>query len=181
MIEHAAAVAGATAGTAGGKALSNLLDKTLGKAAETGTQAATTKPDNKTEPNAAAAPAAGPEASPSSGTPAAPAPKRATRTARVVKPAVPMPDKPVFAVEESNIPAPVAAMVPGPPSVEDFAKVKEGGAREEVYAALGQPSSHITIPDDGHLIEILSYSDGARRIGTVRLDNGQVVSVTTSK
>ena len=69
---------------------------------------------------------------------------------------------------------------PPPPSVEDFAKLKEGSARQDVLAALGMPASHITIPDEGHLLETMTYYDGNRQIGTVRLDNGQVVSVTAS-
>lgn len=79
------------------------------------------------------------------------------------------------------MPTPAAALAPPPPSEEDFAKVKEGSARQDVFAALGTPSSRITIPDEGHLIEILSYSDGARRLGSVRMDNGQVVSVSTAQ
>jgi hypothetical protein len=63
-----------------------------------------------------------------------------------------------------------------PPSQQDFAKVAEGESRSEVVSALGVPWSHVTIPDDGHLVEIMSWYDGNRRVGTVRLDNGKVVS-----
>jgi hypothetical protein len=75
--------------------------------------------------------------------------------------------------------APVATPAPPPPpSADDFAKLKEGSPRQDVLAALGSPTSHITIPDEGHLLETMTYYDGNRQIGTVRLDNGQVVSVT---
>ena len=184
MIEHAAAVAGATAGSAGGKALSNMIDKTLNKAAESASETAKTpQPEQKAQPNASVTPAGTSEPLPSSAAPARL--PHGTRQARSVRAAAaapaPVAEKPVFAVEQPNLPAPVAAMAPAPPTAEDFAKVKEGSAREEVFAALGTPSSHITIPDEGHLIEIMSYSDGGRRIGSVRLDNGVVVSVSAAK
>jgi hypothetical protein len=93
------------------------------------------------------------------------------------------PDKPVFAAPEAAAytPAPVA-IAPPPPSPEDFAKLKEGSPREDVRTALGIPSATVTIPgDDGHLIEILSYYDGSRHIGTVRMDNGVVISVSAAQ
>jgi hypothetical protein len=69
-----------------------------------------------------------------------------------------------------------ADSLPPPPKPEDFEKVTEGESRDEVLSALGVPSSHVTIPDEGHLIEIMSWSDGQRRVGVVRVDNGKVVS-----
>ena len=180
MIEHAAAAAGATAGTIGGKALSNAIDKTLGKAAEVASKPAAAKSEKKVE--AQTAPAAAPAVTGSS----APIPgisplggsgtKHAARSARASAAATP--GKPVFATEQPAMIAPADAMAPPPPTAEDFEKIKDGESRSDVFAALGVPSSHVTIPDDGHLVEILSYYDGSRRIGTVRVDNGQVVSVT---
>ena len=185
MIEHAAAVAGATAGSVGGKVLSNAIDKTLGKAADFGSAPAA-KPAKKSEPTATgAAPGSPLQAAPSSDLPAR---KSVTRTARAAKAPVRAAEKLTSADEERSIPvaevvpetAPVAALPPAPhaPTPEEFAKMKEGLTRGEVFAALGTPSSHITIPDDGHLIEILNYSDGAQPLGVIRLDNGQVIFVT---
>jgi hypothetical protein len=175
VMEHAAGAAGATVGTAGGKVLSNVLDQTLSKAADPtapNDPASKARRPDKASPNGAltASPAeiAPPKPAGSTEVPQAPARKARAAAPAPVRPAFPVPAAPAF------------APAPAPPTIEDFAKVKEGGARQDVFAALGTPSSHITIPDEGHLIEIMSYSDGRRRIGTVRLDNGQVVSVTTT-
>jgi hypothetical protein len=186
IIEHAAAAAGATIGTGAGKALSNGIDKILGRAAETGSTAgkpATVRP-SATTPTAPPTPTSngaqtvlqGP------GAPSGPtwtSQPGTTQHARMRRSAAPVdPDKPVFAAPEVAVTHPVA-IAPPPPSPEDFAKVKEGTPREDVQTALGTPSSRITIPgDDGHLIEILTYYDGNRHIGTVRMDNGAVVSVS---
>jgi hypothetical protein len=184
ILEHAAAAAGATIGTGAGKMLSNGIDKILGKAAETGSNAAKPAP---------ARPATTPIAPPSPvsnrapafsqappGQPGTPQHARSRRSAAVVDP-----DKPVFAAPEAPVsmyaPAAPQAIEPPPPSPEDFAKVKEGASRADVLAALGTPSSRITIPDDGHLIEIFSYSDGRRRVGSVRIDNGAVVTVSAAQ
>lgn len=70
--------------------------------------------------------------------------------------------------------------VPPPPSVEDFAKIKDGSSRQEVLTTLGTPSSHVTIPEEGHLIEQMSYQYQRRYIGSVRLDNGRVVETTAA-
>jgi hypothetical protein len=189
IMEHAAAAAGATVGTAGGKALSNLIDKTLNKAAAPEADAAKSTAKTApaaTPPNAAATTSPNPAAAPSASTPAATKRSRAPRqpAAPVAKPAPDQSldralDQTLDHTLDQGLAAPVFAVAPVP-SIEDFAKVKEGGARQDVFAALGTPSSHITIPDDGHLIEIMTYSDGRRRLGSVRLDNGQVVSISTA-
>jgi hypothetical protein len=187
IIEHAAAAAGATIGTGAGKALSNGIDKILGKAAETGSTAGkpstvrppTTTPVAPPPPVSKSVPAVLPGTDSSSGPTGG-----TTQHARTRRSAAPVdPDKPVFAAPEvaAYTPAPMA-IAPPPPSPEDFAKVKEGSPREDVHAALGAPSSRITIPgDDGHLLEILSYDDGNRHIGTVRMDNGVVVSISVAQ
>jgi hypothetical protein len=71
--------------------------------------------------------------------------------------------------------------LPPPPSVEDFAKIKAGSSRQEVLAALGTPSSHVTIPEEGHLIEQMSYQYERRYLGSVRLDNGRVVEIKSAR
>ena len=180
-MEHAAAAAGATIGTGAGKALSNGIDKVLGKAAETGSNAAKT-PVRKAPPTAPPInpPSLAPAPSQAPLTPAAPSQR--ARSRRSVTSADR--DKPVFAAPEVPESAPVAPVVvaPLPLTPEDFAKVKEGASRADVLAALGVASSHVTIPDDGHLIEILSYSDANnRRVGSVRIDNGVVVTVSAAQ
>jgi len=186
LVEHAVAAAGATAGTTGGKGLSNMIDKALSKAATAATEAAASgakKPNNKAAPDVIATPSPKGEVAPPAPSPSTQGEMaQGTKRARAARPPTPAPSKPAFAAADQRLKqglsAPVFAPAP-PPAIADFAKVKEGGARQDVFAALGTPSSHITIPDEGHLIEILSYSDGRRRIGSVRLDNGQVVSVST--
>ena len=181
ILEHAAAAAGATVGTGGGKMLSNGIDKILGKAAETGSNAAKPVPARPaTIPIAPPAPVSNRAPAFSQvpiGQPETPQHARSRRSAAAVDP-----DKPVFAAPEAPVSAPAApSAIAPPPSPEDFAKMKEGASRADVLAALGTPSSRITIPDDGHLIEIFSYSDGNRRVGSVRIDNGVVVTVSAAQ
>ncbi len=52
-----------------------------------------------------------------------------------------------------------------------------GATESELVTTLGQPESKVTIPDDGHLVEICQYWSKGKQLGTVRLDNGQVVNV----
>jgi len=67
-------------------------------------------------------------------------------------------------------------------TVEDVAKVQVGVTADELRSALGAPESKVSIPgDDGHLLEICQYWANGAPVGTVRLDNGRVVSVKTSK
>jgi len=79
-----------------------------------------------------------------------------------------------------NPPEPVPAYQEPPrkePTAEDFATIQVGATEEQVVAALGQPESKITIPDDEHLVQICQYWSNGKQIGTVRLDNGLVVAV----
>ena len=186
IMEHAAAAAGATAGTAGGKVMSNVLDSVLGKAAATGAEvhAPTAKqPVTKVEPAANPATAVSPSAPAHTDAGASVAPAAGLGTGRTtlrrhtgVKRDF---QNTAFENSDQRLSARAYAETQ-PPSPDDFSKVKEGSPRQDVFAALGTPSSRVTIPDDGHLIEIMSYSEGRRRLGTVRLDNGQVVSISTT-
>jgi len=65
---------------------------------------------------------------------------------------------------------------PKQPTLELLAAVKIG-VKEDELASLGPAASRVTIPDEGHLREILTYSVNGQRLGTIRLDNGEVVSV----
>lgn len=161
LVEHAVAAAGAVAGTAGGKGLSFMLDKTLEQAAKTAEVPAAPPPSGKVVKAAA-----------TGAIESIPAHSRARASGRASR------EKPVFA-SSADRSVPLRLSGPVAPSSEDFAKVREGGSRQDVLTALGIPSSHVTIPDEGHLIEIMSYQNRGRSIGSIRLDNGHVVSVTT--
>ena len=79
------------------------------------------------------------------------------------------------------VPPPPVEAVPEPPrrepTAEELAGIHVGASEQELVTALGQPESKVTIPDDGHLVEICQYWSNGRQLGTVRLDNGQVVNV----
>ena len=64
------------------------------------------------------------------------------------------------------------------PSAQDVAGIRVGATSSELRQALGTPESTVSIPgDDGHLLEIRQYWANGEPVGTVRLDNGHVVSV----
>jgi hypothetical protein len=72
----------------------------------------------------------------------------------------------------------VAEVVVKEPTVEEVASIKVGATASELRAALGVPESRVSIPgDDGHLLEICQYWAKGEPVGTIRLDNGRVVSV----
>jgi hypothetical protein len=65
---------------------------------------------------------------------------------------------------------------------EEFGLIGVGSTAEDVLEALGPPSSRVVVPDDdGHLRESLQYWAKGIAIGTVRLDNGRVVQIETSR
>jgi hypothetical protein len=64
------------------------------------------------------------------------------------------------------------------PTLEELASIKIGSSAQEVQAVLGTPASHISVPaDGGHLLESCQYWAQGQQLGTVRMDNGQVVKV----
>ncbi len=76
---------------------------------------------------------------------------------------------------------PIAPLFAAPfvkqPSVKDVAGIPIGATDSDLRAALGAPESKVSIPDDGHLIEICQYWAHGEQVGVIRLDNGHVVSV----
>jgi hypothetical protein len=85
---------------------------------------------------------------------------------------------------------PLAPLAPAPvipepvvvkePSVDEIAAIQVGASAHDLEAALGAPESRVSIPDDdGHLVEICQYWAKGQPLGTVRLDNGRVISVQT--
>jgi hypothetical protein len=192
LAEHGAAAAGATVGTAAGKPLGTALgnvfgnvDKSTSKA--TGTtpvKPAVVKPELKTEEKPVSRPASAPAiAGPSGGESGASGSKTASASGHRPARRRVVPD-----TAENDplapVPPPVTVVVAAPVvkvlTVEEVAAVKVGASFNELQATLGPPESHVSIPDDdGHLLEICQYWSNGQALGTVRLDNGRVVSVQT--
>jgi hypothetical protein len=193
LTEHAAAAAGATIGTAAGKPLGTALGKVFGDVDKTASTAVTPK---TTKP-AAAKPAA--EAKPETVVPAAtiaiaPAGGGGGEVAAggggggVIKGGLAHPtarhrEAPVEAQAQPVEAAPLAPIVLTEPvfkepTVQDVANIRVGASANEMRALLGAPESKVSIPDDdGHLLEICQYWAKGEQLGTIRLDNGRVVSV----
>ena len=181
LTEHAAAAAGATIGTAAGKPLGTALGKIFGSMDQSTSKAAgpkvvkpvETKPTATTSAPAAAVQFAG-SGGPVDGGSAAVSTRHSSRRREVPAAAEPQPYAP-----SAEAPA-VAEPVVKEPSVEEIAAVQVGATSNELQAALGAPESRVSIPDDdGHLVEICQYWSKGQPLGTVRLDNGRVVSVQT--
>lgn len=187
LAEHAAAAAGATIGTAAGKPMAkalsgifNNVDNATATAATTGKKSAVTKttPISSTDKSASTNRGPGPGVfSPGFGSSApadaatadyvAPVTARSRHRAQPHAPAIAIP-----------VELPVSAEPVKQPSREDLAAVQIGTSRQDLFAVLGQPESHVTIPDDdGHMRESCQFWADGRHLGTVRLDNGQVVKV----
>jgi hypothetical protein len=86
-------------------------------------------------------------------------------------------------VETPTVTAPVleAAVVQAQavrPSTEAVAALKSGMSREDLAAKMGAPTYKISIPEDGHLVEIYRYSADGKDLATVHLSDGLVTSVT---
>ena len=200
LAEHGAAAAGATIGTAAGKPLSGAITKIFGesddqlKTVNRGTTKASPRTPAPAEtpapagsPSAAApvggAGESGPGASSGSSASATLPSDTATlhRTpARRHKPAeatavlVPAP------APLTPIAPPVVAEPPAPkqPTAQEIAGIHVGASEQDVLSTLGVPASRVTIPDDdGHLRESLQFWANGTQLGTIRLDNGSVVSV----
>ena len=170
VTSHVAAAAGAAIGTAGGKVLSNVLDKALAPAAQTGdTQTVAKVPVAPTPAKPTVATGSFPDVPPLSESAAGGSSRRNVSPRPYFSSSA---DRIAFHGSYQNLPP--------PPSVEDFAKIKNGSSRQEVLAALGKPSSHVTIPEEGHLIEQMSYQYERRYLGSVRLDNGRVVEIKSA-
>lgn len=191
LSEHAAAAAGATVGTAAGKPLGTALGKIFGSMDQSTSKAAGTKVVKPVEPKAEArttAPAPAPTASAplgasggsggsasSGGTGGSDGDGFYTRHS---------PRRHELPTAVETIPAPIIAAPVEPvvkePSVEEIAAVKVGATSTEVAAALGAPESRVSIPgDDGSLLEVCQYWAKGQALGTIRLENGRVVSVQT--
>lgn len=197
LTEHAAAAAGATVGTAAGKPLGTALGKIFGDVDTTASKAVapkTAKPLGTNSAPAKPAPIAPPQLTEHASTPVVASGGgggetvggggggggdggSSHRSARREHPV-----DPEAAVAAPVIPEPIVPVVTPPvvkePTVEDVASIKVGSTASELHAVLGPPESRVSIPgDDGHLLEICQYWAKGEPLGTIRLDNGRVVSV----
>jgi hypothetical protein len=190
LADHAAAAAGATVGTAGGKPIGTALGKIFGDVDKSTSKAAGPKVIVTTKPPALAPPHSAPPAA-SGGSSAAAgafgssgrgrsASASARQSAQRREPPAADESRGSAQIDQAlNIPAPITPVVKEP-SLEEVAAVKVGATSNELEATLGAPESRVSIPgDDGHLLEICQYWAKGQPLGTVRLDNGLVVSVQT--
>ncbi len=188
LTEHAAAAAGATIGTAAGKPLGTALGKVFGDVDKSTSTAATPKTAKPIVVKPAEARAHAPVAptayaggggssvgSVGSGGGGGSSHRSVRRREREVDAEVlpPAPATPII--------VPVAAqIVVKEPTVEEVGSIKVGTTSSELRDTLGAPESRVSIPgDDGHLLEICQYWAKGEAVGTVRLDNGRVISVQT--
>lgn len=187
LTEHAAAAAGTTIGTAAGKPLGTALGRVFGEVNNTQAAVApkTAKPAAakpapaatvaSEHPAAAAAPSGGSgggdvAASGGGGSAGTPPLHHTRRHKELPVEAPPVAVSPIVPI--------VAEPVVKEPSAQEVAGIKVGATSSELREALGAPESTVSIPgDDGHLLEIRQYWAKGEPVGTIRLDNGHVVSV----
>ena len=177
LVEHAAAAAGGTVGGIAGKkvndAITGIFDK-VGK--QTATAAGeTTKPSKpKAEPMMEVGPGAPDEerTSAKSGAPSVPPPPPLPKSV-IRKPA------PVHTAMAPP-PQPIAAPPPPPPpplaTAEDLRNIAIGSKRDDLLK-LGFPAIHITMFENGHLVESFRFLSGVSDVGVVRLSDGMVTVV----
>jgi len=185
LTEHAAAAAGATIGTAAGKPLGTALGKVFGDVDKSTSTATTTRKPVVIKP-APAGPVAtvqapvAPVISVGAGEgSAAPGGGSSHRSARRRERVVEAEAEAAAPVTPVVVPVAVPVVVKEP-TLEEVANIKVGATASELRAALGVPESKVSIPgDDGHLLEICQYWAKGEPVGTIRLDNGRVVSVRT--
>jgi hypothetical protein len=174
LVEHSAAAAGATIGTTAGKSLSNSMDRIFGNMEENTVHAAgVTKKEEKKKEQALSAETGSAQADADD----AASPNGTSKSARSRSRRAKAAARTETAATAPLIAIPAPPPPPKEPALEDLLNVKTGTKEEALTASLGRPSSRISIPDDGHLLEILRYTAGGQLLGVVRVDNGAVVSV----
>ena len=183
LAEHAAAASGATIGTAAGKPLSTAITKIFGQTDTSTKKAASASVNTKTAAKAegGAAPLIAPApqsggggATPSLGGSSSGGGSTPSRHGGFAQ-------RSTAQYTAINPPEPVVAYQEPPrkePTAEELAAIQVGASEHELVSALGPAESTVTIPDEGHLVQICQYWSRGKQLGTVRLDNGQVVSVT---
>jgi hypothetical protein len=181
ILEHAAAASGAVIGTAGGKPLSNAITKIFGTVDTDTKKAAVTKPlETKNQITAPAMMPSnpGPDLGPT-GSSGGSAPSSSPARTRASQPATAQNrETATVNLSVASVP-PVSEPARKEPTLEEVAAVKVGATMQEMVELLGPPESRVVIPDDGHLLEICQYWSKGRQLGTIRVDNGQVITVQT--
>jgi len=193
LTEHAAAAAGATIGTAAGKPLGTSLGKIFGDADKTTSTAIAAKPakpivvksavvalPETTERTATVVIAPSGVGGGGGGEGAAGGAGGTGKVASARRQArhreLPVEAQPIEAAPIA--PLVLTAPVFKEPNTQDLANIRVGASASEMRALLGVPESKVSIPDDdGHLLEICQYWARGEQLGTIRLDNGHVVSV----
>jgi len=195
LTEHAAASAGAVVGSGAGKSLSNSMTKIFGDTDKQTAKAANPEAKKQAKPVANPAPEslAAKSKTPVTGggdaalAPLPPSGSHSASQARSRAARKPAPqDETAATLSHPLAMAPIPAVIPiarpivKVPTIEEIASIKVGTTEDELVAALGQPASRVSIPDDdGHLRETCQYWANGQQLGTIRLDNGQVVTVET--
>jgi|HubBroStandDraft_6_1064221.scaffolds.fasta_scaffold376831_2 outer membrane protein assembly factor BamE (lipoprotein component of BamABCDE complex) len=188
LTEHAAAAAGAVVGSGAGKSLSNSMTKIFGDTDKQTAKVANpdAKKQSKPVPSAPDPLAAKSQTPLTAGgdAPLDPLPPSGSSVpsrsrSRAVRKPAPQ-DATAAALSHPMDVRAIAQPIVKVPTVQDIASIKVGTTEDDLVAALGQPSSRVSIPDDdGHLRETCQYWVDGRQLGTIRLDNGQVVTIET--
>ena len=192
LTEFAAGAATGSTGGAAGKKVSDGISSIFGKVNQQTQTAATQGSSNSTPQQAKPEPAAEASAAPASS-----APKQAARRASAKpsgsEPAAepnsvpdppPSPGEHVAGKPSRPLPPPQPVAVlappapPPPPAVtrEDLQNLATGAKRDDVLK-LGAPASRLSMFDDGHLVEVYTYTAGDSAFGVVRLTDGAVSRV----
>jgi hypothetical protein len=174
MLEHSVAAAGGSAAGVAGKGVSTGLDKVfkkLDEASKSNPTAPVAKKTAKPQKTQADPPYVLPIAGPSSPPPFVAFPAKGSSSDD---------SKDAHSVT-AGTPHRAVAKRPEPPgpkiTVEDIAAITVGMRKEELYAKVGRPSSTMVIPDGDRLVEVMSYATRSQYLGSIRVDNGAVISV----
>jgi hypothetical protein len=178
MLEHGLAAAGGSAAGVAGKGVSTGLDKvfkTLDEAAKSTPTPPAAKKSAKPQKTQADPPYVLPIAGPSSPPPFVAFPAKGSSSDD---------SKDAHSATAGTPHHPVAKR-PEPPApritVEDIAAITIGTRKEELYAKVGRPSATMVIPDGDRLVEVMSYATRSQYLGSIRVDNGAVISVRVAK
>lgn len=174
MLEHGLAAAGGSAAGVAGKGVSTGLDKVFKKldeaAKSTPTQPAAKK-SAKPEKAKAEPPYVLPIAGPSTPPPFVAFPAKGSSTDDSKDAASVTSGRPHRAIAAR--PEPLQPKI----TVDDIAAITVGTRKEDLYAKVGRPSATMVIPDGDRLVEVLSYATRSQYLGSIRVDNGAVISV----
>jgi hypothetical protein len=167
----AAAATGSTAGTAAGAKLNKALDDVLGKTGKAAERAAKQGAPEAKSP-------AKPKTKPAELIHVSVAPVDSTRPAGA--PSTTATPRPYVVAGEvsplTEIPAAVVAPPPIVATAETLATIQSGAKRDDL-GKLGEPAYKMSVPEDGHLVEVYRYRAEGKDLGTVRLTDGVVTSV----